>query len=91
MTTLSQNQIEEALKKLSGWEFEDDGLIKAFDFKDFDEAWAFMGKVAEAAKAADHHPEWTNVYNKVLIRLSTHDAGGVTQRDVDVAGVIEAI
>lgn len=83
-------EIQAALQKLSGWEFEDDGLVKSFQFKDFKQAWAFMQKVAEAADAQDHHPEWTNVYNQVLIRLSTHDAGGVTAKDFELASRIEA-
>lgn len=82
-------EIQAALQKLPGWEFEDDGLVKSFQFKDFKQAWAFMQKVAEAADAMDHHPEWTNVYNQVLIRLSTHDAGGVTQKDFELARRIE--
>ena len=89
-TKATAADIEAALKDLPGWEHEDDGISKSFEFKDFKQAWAFMEKVAKAADAMDHHPEWTNVYNKVLIRLSTHDAGGITSRDFKLAKEIEA-
>jgi len=59
-------------------------------FKDFNGAFAFMTQVALAAEKADHHPEWSNVYNKVRVTLSTHDAGGVTQKDLDLARFIDA-
>ena len=83
-------EIETALKDLNGWELEDDGISKSFEFDDFKQAWAFMEKVAKSADEMDHHPEWTNVYNKVLVRLSTHDAGGITERDFKLATAIEA-
>jgi 4a-hydroxytetrahydrobiopterin dehydratase len=59
-------------------------------FKDFNHAFAFMTQVALAAEKADHHPEWSNVYNKVRVTLSTHDAGGVTQKDLDLARFVDA-
>lgn len=67
-----------------------DAIKKDFTFKDFNEAWGFMSRVALAAEKADHHPEWFNVYNKVEITLTTHDAGGLSQRDVALAAIIEA-
>lgn len=91
MKKASAAEIEEALGKLNGWELDDDAIAKSFEFKDFAEAWAFMQKVAKAAEDMDHHPEWTNVYNKVLIRLSTHDAGGITERDFSLATKIDAV
>jgi len=66
-----------------------DAVSKTFKFTDFNQAWGFMSRVALAAEKADHHPEWTNVYNKVEITLTTHDAGGLTQRDAALAGKIE--
>jgi 4a-hydroxytetrahydrobiopterin dehydratase len=66
-----------------------DAVRKTFVFADFNAAWGFMSRVALAAEKADHHPEWTNVYNRVEITLTTHDAGGLTQRDVDLAAFIE--
>lgn len=74
------------------WEEKNDQLVKEFEFKNFSEAWAFMSKVALAAEKMDHHPEWTNVYNKVVIKLNTHSAGNiVTQKDKDLAAVIDAL
>lgn len=67
-----------------------DAVVKTFKFKDFNEAWGFMSRVALAAEKADHHPEWFNVYNKVEITLTTHDAGGLSERDVALAAFIEA-
>jgi 4a-hydroxytetrahydrobiopterin dehydratase len=62
-----------------------DAITREFVFPDFNRAFAFMTQVALAAEKADHHPEWTNVYNKVRITLTTHDAGGLTQKDLDLA------
>ena len=71
----------------SGWMREEkrDAITREFVFADFNRAFAFMTQVALAAEKADHHPEWFNVYNKVRVTLSTHDAGGVTQKDLDLA------
>lgn len=79
-----------ALATLAGWSFDvaADALVRNLKFKDFSEAFAFMTRVALLAEAANHHPEWSNVYNRVNIRLRTHDAGGVTQKDVDLAAAI---
>ena len=67
-----------------------DAVTRELVFPDFNRAFAFMTQVALAAEKADHHPEWSNVYNKVRITLSTHDAGGVTQKDLDLARFIDA-
>ena len=79
------------LAEFSGWTLVDgrDAAVKTFKFRDFNEAWGFMARVALAAEKADHHPEWFNVYNKVEITLTTHDAGGLSKRDVALAGFIE--
>ena len=71
----------------SGWKREEDrdAITRESAFADFNRAFAFMTRVALAAEKADHHPEWFNVYNKVRVTLSTHDAGGVTQKDLDLA------
>jgi 4a-hydroxytetrahydrobiopterin dehydratase len=71
-------------------EEERDAITREFVFPDFNRAFAFMTQVALAAEKADHHPEWSNVYNKVRVTLSTHDAGGVTQKDLDLARFIDA-
>ena len=68
-----------------------DAIQKSFRFADFNEAWGFMTRVALAAEKADHHPEWSNVYNKVEIVLSTHDAGGLSEKDVALARVIDSV
>ncbi|ATW02469.1 4a-hydroxytetrahydrobiopterin dehydratase [Sphingorhabdus sp. YGSMI21] len=84
-----------ALAKLPDWEYdgERDAISRSFKFSDFTEAFAFMTRVALHAEKTDHHPEWFNVYNRVDILLTTHDAGengGLSQRDLDLAAVIEA-
>ena len=68
-----------------------DAIQKTFIFSDFNAAWGFMNRVALAAEKADHHPEWFNVYNRVEITLTTHDADGLSQRDVALAGVVDRI
>ena len=82
---------KDALSNLAGWAEVSgrDAIQKSFKFADFNQAWGFMTRVALAADKADHHPEWSNVYNKVEIVLSTHDAGGVTAKDVALAKFID--
>lgn len=89
---LSKDARTTALKELKGWtEAGDrDAIARTFIFKDFNEAFGFMARVALAAEKADHHPEWRNVYKTVEVVLSTHDAGGVTARDIDLAKVMNA-
>ena len=77
--------------KLPDWQLAGEHLKRSFRFKDFNEAWGFMSRVALLAEAQDHHPEWFNVYNKVDIALTTHDAGGLSARDVRLAKAIEAL
>ncbi len=82
---------QEKLQSLPGkWALSGDGksIYQSFKFKSFAEAFSFMAHVALLAEKADHHPDWSNSYNKVEISLSTHDAGGVTQRDIDLAAAI---
>ena len=82
-----------ALASLKGWAHEAgrDALVKHFKFRDFSEAWGFMNRVALLAEKHDHHPEWNNVYNRVEILLTTHDAGGLSARDVAMAKAIDAL
>ena len=68
-----------------------DAIQRSFKFADFNHAWGFMNRVALAAEKADHHPEWSNVYNKVEITLSTHDAGGLSAKDVALAKFIDSL
>ncbi len=76
-----------AIGQLSGWTARAgrDAIVKTFTFADFNEAFGFMTRVALVAEKMDHHPEWSNVYNRVEVTLTTHDAGGVTQKDIDLA------
>jgi 4a-hydroxytetrahydrobiopterin dehydratase len=76
-----------------GWAFEQDGraLIRTIKFKDFGEAFAFLTRVALHAEKADHHPEFTNVWNRVDLRLTSHDAGKVTERDMNLANAINSL
>jgi 4a-hydroxytetrahydrobiopterin dehydratase len=82
-----------ALTALSAWTHEPqrDAITRKFKFADFSAAFAFMTRVALLAEKADHHPEWSNVYNRVEILLTTHDADGLSQRDVDMAAAIDAL
>lgn len=90
---LKPEDIAAARSKLTGWTIEngEKELKRSFKFKDFSEAFCFMARVALLAEKAGHHPDWSNSYNKVEIVLSTHDAGGLTQKDVDLAQGISAL
>ena len=81
----------QAMKELPDWRAVDgrDAIQRSFKFGDFNEAWGFMTRVALQAEAQDHHPEWFNVYNRVDVTLSTHDCGGVSERDVKLAKTID--
>ena len=85
---LTEQEIQQRLQQLPNWELKDNGIVAAFQFKDFKEAFMIMSRIAFEAEAQHHHPEWFNVYNKLTIRLSTHDAGGVTQKDLILAKFI---
>lgn len=92
MEKLDINARGKALAELPGWAEADgrDAIAKSFKFKDFNAAFGFMTRVALLAEKMDHHPEWFNVYNRVEVTLSTHDAGGVTDKDVRMARAMEA-
>ena len=91
MNVLTDAARTTALQGLDGWAKVKgrDAIRKTLKFRDFTDAWGFMTRVAIAAQAMDHHPEWSNVYNRVEIVLSTHDSGGVTERDIKLAGQID--
>jgi 4a-hydroxytetrahydrobiopterin dehydratase len=93
MAKLDSNDLRAALDGLSGWSFEDgrNAIARRFSFSDFSAAFGFMARVALAAEKADHHPDWSNSYNTVEIALSTHSAGGVTEKDIALARAIEKI
>jgi 4a-hydroxytetrahydrobiopterin dehydratase len=87
MAKLEPSLKSKALADLANWRHDPqrDAITRAFKFTDFAEAFSFMTQIALVAERSDHHPEWSNVYNKVEITLTTHDAGGLTQRDIDLA------
>lgn len=91
-TPLTKAKIEKALVGLPGWSCKREALVKTFTFGSFKGALAWMVRVGFEAEAMNHHPEWTNVYNRVEVRLSTHDAGGkVTAKDVELARRMEMV
>ncbi len=89
---LTADQMTALGHDLPDWRIEDGGkaILRDLTFDDFKQAFAFMTKVAETADVMDHHPEWSNVYNRVSIRLTTHDSGGITADDVTLARAIDA-
>ena len=87
-------EVPQALADLPAWRRADDprpAIARSLAFADFNAAWGFMNRVALKAETMDHHPEWSNVYNRVEVLLTTHDAGGVTERDVAMARFIDEI
>ncbi len=88
--TLNSDQVDRLLAAHPGWTLADDGLSVSttIEFANFVEAWGFMSEIAIEAEKLNHHPEWSNVYNRVAITLTTHDANGLTERDVALAGQI---
>jgi len=91
MTVLNESQLSEALLELQGWEYQNGSIVRSYKFKDFKETFAIMTRIAFECEAQNHHPEWENVYNSLTIKLNTHDAGGVTQKDLDLAKKIESL
>jgi 4a-hydroxytetrahydrobiopterin dehydratase len=90
-TKLSDKDLQSQLATLSGWELKDGKLHKAYKFKNFIEAFGFMTKVALEAEKMNHHPEWFNVYNRVVVDLTTHDAGGISDLDIALAKKFDAL
>ncbi len=91
LTKLSPDEISSRLSGLPGWELRDEKLHREFKFKNFVEAFGFMTRVALLAETAGHHPDWFNVYNSVRIDLTTHDVGGVSEYDLDLATKINRL
>ncbi len=91
MIKYSEDTAKLQLSKLKDWQFNSDGIEKKFQFKNFTEALGFIVKVGVVSEKMNHHPELFNVYNKVNIRLSTHDAGGVTDKDFKLASEIDQL
>ncbi|GMN11861.1 4a-hydroxytetrahydrobiopterin dehydratase [Croceitalea sp. MTPC9] len=91
MEKLSEEQIREKLSAIDGWIFDNVAITKSYKFKNFKEAFAAMSRIAFECEAQNHHPNWENVYNSLTIKLNTHDVDGVTQKDFDLATIIEKI
>ncbi len=90
-TRMTPENIAASLPSLAGWSVVDGKLHREFKFADFIAAWGFMSRVALIAQSLDHHPDWSNVYNTVRIDLDTHDAGGITEKDFELARRIDAL
>lgn len=91
MKALTELQIRSRMKELNGWEFNDNSLQTSFEFKDFKDAFSVMTRIAFEAEKMNHHPNWSNVYNYLEINLSTHDADGVTEKDFELAKIIDEL
>ena len=91
MTKLTQDEVQARLPSLPGWTLKDEKLHREYQFANFVEAFGFMASVALVAEAKNHHPEWFNVWNKVIVDLTTHDAGGISQRDFSLAEEMEKL
>jgi len=91
MIRLSQEGIEKELKDLSGWGIVNEKLHKEFLFGSFNQAFGFMTRAAMEIEKMNHHPEWFNVYNRLVIDLTTHDAGGITKNDVNLAKILNSL
>ena len=90
-TRLTDQEITTAIAALGGWERDGEQIVRAFEFADFSEAFGFLTRVALLQEQADHHAEVSSVYNRVRLALSTHDAGGITHRDIDMATRVNAL
>ncbi len=88
---LSDEQIRKELSNISGWNVMNGKLHKDFVFKDFIDAFGFMSRAAIHIEKMNHHPEWFNVYNKIKVDLVTHDAGGITQNDINLAKILNSL
>ncbi|MEO0506534.1 MAG: 4a-hydroxytetrahydrobiopterin dehydratase [Bacteroidota bacterium] len=91
MEKLNDTQIEDQLKALDGWSYNTESIHKTYTFSDFKAAFSIMTRIAFECEAMNHHPNWENVYNRLTIHLNTHDAGGVTELDFELAKKIEEI
>jgi 4a-hydroxytetrahydrobiopterin dehydratase len=88
---LTEPEVDAALAGLPAWSVQNGKLHRAYKFPDFAHAIGFMATAAPKIEKLDHHPEWANVYNRVTVHLTTHDSGGITKKDVELAGILEAI
>ena len=91
MERLSPEKISEELKNLPGWSVKEEKLHKDFEFESFNQAFGFMTRAAMEIEKMNHHPEWFNVYNKLSVDLMTHDAGGITENDIQLAKILNSL
>jgi len=91
LAKLSDEQIQTALQDLEGWSVVDGKLHKEFQFLDFNEAFGFMARASMHIEKMNHHPEWFNVYNKLVVDLMTHDASGITENDTNLAKILNSL
>jgi len=91
MMRLSSESIDFELKNLKGWTVVNNKMHKEFEFDDFNQAFGFMTRAAMHIEKMNHHPEWFNVYNKIIVDLTTHDAGGITQNDINLAKILDSL
>ena len=91
MMKLSSEKISEQLKNLPGWSVKEEKLHKDFEFESFNQAFGFMTRAAMEIEKMNHHPEWFNVYNKLTVDLTTHDAGGITENDINLARILNSL
>ena len=91
LTKLSDEQIQAELNDLDGWSVVNGKLHKEFEFADFNEAFGFMARASMHIEKMNHHPEWFNVYNKLVVDLMTHDVGGITENDINLAKILNSL
>ena len=91
MMRMSQTDIDEKLESLPGWSVVNEKLHKEFQFDSFNQAFGFMTRAAMEIEKMNHHPEWFNVYNRITVDLTTHDAGGITKNDVNLARILNSL
>ena len=91
MMRVAEAEIIEELKKLEGWNIKDNKLHKEFQFDSFNQAFGFMTRAAMEIEKMNHHPEWFNVYNRITVELTTHDEGGITDNDVNLARILNSL
>ena len=91
MMKLSETEITEELKKIEGWAIKDNKLHKEFQFDSFNQVFGFMTRAAMEIEKMNHHPEWFNVYNRITVDLTTHDAGGITNNDINLARILNSL
>jgi len=91
MIKLTPTEVDAKLRETNGWKLADGAIVKEFVFKDFVLAFGFMASAALIAEKMNHHPEWSNVYNKVIVKLSTHDVGGLSELDFELAAKLDKL